>query len=192
MLKIALTGHGLLYCYPISTNNERHVLNACLDKDYRSPDMLNVGSLNSFRIWCKGNNKHLQYVLNMCALENWFSSNRIDNHKNGGHYRGIFLPCLNMGVPPSLWKVQVFLKKGCIILWYNSWPHFLRYSWVNTDKYSNTSTTRYGKYWIMLVAIQYEYRIMNKYTWTYTVSYQKIFKNFHFSKNICLLWASKM
>ncbi len=67
------------------------------------------------------------------------------------------------------WKV---LRKCCIILWYNIWPHFLGYSWMNTDSYSYTSTTRYNKYWIMLVAIQWKYRTMNKYTWTYTVSSQ--------------------
>ncbi len=40
--------------------------------------------------------------------------------------------------PPPPWNVLVFLKKGCIILWYNSWPHFLRYSWVNTDIQTQT------------------------------------------------------
>ncbi len=84
-----------------------------------------------------------------------------------------------------LWvKVLVFLRKGCIILWYNSWPHFRRYSWVNRDRYSYTSTTRYSKYWIMLVANHWEHRIMNKYTWTYTVSSQCFSFLFHFSKNI--------
>ncbi len=41
--------------------------------------------------------------------------------------------------PPPPWTVLVFLKKGCIILWYNSWPHFLRSSWVNTDSWSFTA-----------------------------------------------------
>ncbi len=57
------------------------------------------------------------------------------------------------GKPPSPWMALVCLKKGCIILWYNSWSHFLRYSWVHTYKYSYISTTMYSKYWIMLVAI---------------------------------------
>ncbi len=67
-------------------------------------------------------------------------------HTTGSHHRGTFLPYLGMEVPPFPLKVLVFLKKGCVILWYNSWPHFLGYSWVHRDIYSYTSTTRYSKY----------------------------------------------
>ncbi len=54
------------------------------------------------------------------------------------------------------------------------------YKWVNSDRELNTNTTRYSKYLTILVAIQWEYMILNIYNWIYTVSSQNIIIIFHF------------